>query len=64
MSEESTVPKSKTCSSVIPRADGESRTCSLPPDHAEPQDDFPQGTPHQDSTDIDELTGKPFRWWG
>lgn len=58
------MPEDTTCSSVMPRADGKLRNCSLQADHAEPQEDFPQGTPHQDSTDIDDLTGRPFRWWG
>lgn len=58
------MPEDTTCLSVMPRADGKSRSCTLQADHAEPQEDFPQGTPHQDSTDIDDLTGRPFRWWG
>ena len=52
----------ETCPSRFPRID-DVLTCKLAVGHIEPTEAQPQGSPHE-STEIEQPSGDPVRWWG
>lgn len=56
----------KTCGDVRDNPadpDGENLVCNQSQGHTEPTTRLPQGSAHEDSTQVDALTGEPWRWW-
>lgn len=55
----------KTCGATRPSAvdDGDELICDSSQDHTKPTTKLPQGSAHQDSSQVDPLSGEPWRWW-